>query len=1228
MGPGMDERESQSPGSELPTRGEAEAEADVEADAETVRASAETGSVPPNAEPRSPVPSAAADPGSRDRVDAFAAVLAPGAAADDTVASESPTARFDGVITPGAPPGQPPSSATVDTGPIIPRSGGASAERYRIEDELGRGGMAVVFQAFDRDLRRPVAMKVILAELEGDDAVATRFVEEAQATAQLQHPGIVPVYEIGVDHRRRLYFTMKLVEGRTLAAVVKELRGARPDPALAAELTLHRLLEIFAGVCRAVAYAHSRGVLHRDLKPQNIMIGQFGEAWVMDWGLARVYASLRRTGERPISSSSNADEGAGRPRLTQLGEIVGTPAYMSPEQARANPDVTIGPASDIFSLGATLFHTLSGRPPFVGPSRQVVAWLLTREAPRLAEVVPDVPAEIDAICAKALARAPADRYGSAAELADDVQRFLEGRSVSAHPDGIAGWLVKVARRHAAVTLTVAIAVSIGLLLLLVGIVRIDRERRRAEVWARDARVASNNAALARARAEASLSTAFAERADRAWDARDALSARLLFAHALSLADGVDARRRLLEATVGGARIAWRDRLGEAVPLAWQPGERLLAVGDRDDGVWLLDGATGERFARLRGEGATTTALAWRGDGARLAIGSADGRVRVVEVPAGASARELVTANEVIAIGAHEGRVARVALGVTNDGRELLVTTGRDGDAFLFDVDATVAATAAAGREGRPARPAVLRSLTVDGARRRWIGATVTGEGRAIVASNGFRDLGVWDLAAGEQLVQHEASVGAPVLEAALDPAGRFVAIASGDGRARLLRVRDQAVGEPLPLPPQSHPKTVQAMALDPTGDVLVSADSGGRLLRWDLATGELLSSIRGHESLQSIGRLAIGHRGQRISAIDADGWAWSFEVGRDEIAAMLENEPKVIRRNAWSADGARLAMIVGVDRVRTWSVGRNQPVGVIGPLGWKVEDVALDPTGERIVIAGEPRVATRDATTGAVLDTLATHPAPTTAVAWSLDGARLATGAADGSVRLTWPSRDGAAPMTLPPLDGSVVSLAWSHDGRRLAAASAKGDLRVLAIVGDGADATAVPIVSIRSELHRPRRVALDATGARVALLGLFGDGVIHASASGRRIAEISQQEGNIRGGRTVSPDFRRIVSTDIANVHIEPIDDPSIAPIVLPTIRSVPVSPCFDPAGTRLAVGGGSGVVVVWDLDALDRSRKTRPGDLLRAAETATGLIAQGFRLEASAWTRGSLEDDDETGD
>jgi hypothetical protein len=240
--------------------------------------------------------------------------------------------------------------------------------RYQLHGEIDRGGMGIVLKGRDTDLGRDIAMKVLHPAHAGNPTLVQRFVEEAQIGGQLQHPGILPVYELGLDAAQRPYFTMRLVKGRTLAALLEERSDCSFDQG--------RFLSVFEQVCQTVAYAHARGVIHRDLKPSNIMVGSFGEVQVVDWGLSKVLHQKEPGGE-PAPSEGREDPlvetvrttGGGLP--SQAGALIGTPAYMSPEQARGEVE-TIDEQSDVFALGSVLCEILTGEPVYIGSRLEVL----------------------------------------------------------------------------------------------------------------------------------------------------------------------------------------------------------------------------------------------------------------------------------------------------------------------------------------------------------------------------------------------------------------------------------------------------------------------------------------------------------------------------------------------------------------------------------------------------------------------------------------------------------------------------------------------------------------------------------------------------------------------------------------------------------------------------------------------------------------------------------------
>jgi serine/threonine protein kinase len=319
-----------------------------------------------------------------------------------------------------------------------------SGTRYRLLGQVARGGMGAVYAAQDETLDRRVALKVL--EVPGSDGeLANRLIREARVLAILEHPGIVPVHDVGTLADGRVFYTMKFVEGQRL------------DQYIASVASIPDRLRVFLRICDAVAFAHARCVLHRDLKPANVMVGPFGEVLVMDWGLAKI---LRRA-QTPASDDGDAsrtileaqaacvapESDTSISTVTGHGTVMGTPGYMSPEQARGDVE-SLDVRSDIFSLGALL------------------RFLLTRKAGTSSTDAVHVDRSLEAICAQATAAAPADRYQSVQELALDVSRYLDGLAVAAHRESLLEKSLRFYRRYHFFILLILAYLVMRLLLLI------------------------------------------------------------------------------------------------------------------------------------------------------------------------------------------------------------------------------------------------------------------------------------------------------------------------------------------------------------------------------------------------------------------------------------------------------------------------------------------------------------------------------------------------------------------------------------------------------------------------------------------------------------------------------------------------------------------------------------------------------------------------------------------
>jgi tRNA A-37 threonylcarbamoyl transferase component Bud32 len=342
---------------------------------------------------------------------------------------------------------------------------GATADggqRFRVLRPHARGGLGAVFVALDGELNREVALKQLLDSHADDPISRTRFLVEAEITGALEHPGIVPVYSLGSYRDGRPYYAMRLISGDNLKEAIDQFHAdasQKSDPGRRS-LELRKLLRRVLDVCNTVEYAHSHGVLHRDIKPGNVIVGRHGETLVVDWGLAKhvgqaepLYDSTGRSLRSGLASGSTE---------TLPGTVIGTPAYMSPEQAAGDLD-RIEPRSDVYSLGATLYNIITGKPPFAGGVREVLRKVQKGEFQTPRQVDPSIDKALEAICCKAMATLPADRFTSCRALADDIERWMADEPVSAYREPWARALLRWLNRHRTGVTAAAAAVLSGLI---------------------------------------------------------------------------------------------------------------------------------------------------------------------------------------------------------------------------------------------------------------------------------------------------------------------------------------------------------------------------------------------------------------------------------------------------------------------------------------------------------------------------------------------------------------------------------------------------------------------------------------------------------------------------------------------------------------------------------------------------------------------------------------------
>jgi WD40 repeat protein/serine/threonine protein kinase len=1028
------------------------------------------------------------------------------------------------------------------------------ARRYTVLGRVAQGGMGVIFKVWDGSLHRPLAMKVIRGQDQVGEAgpapvnreLLGRFLREAEITGQLDHPGIVPVHEIGTDEHGRVYFTMRLVEGESLGSVLDKMSEGD------ATWTQTRVVDVLVKICDTLAFAHSRGVVHRDLKPANVMVGRFGETYVMDWGLAKVLPQKSSSGPHQLTVNEEgllpaipegeeydlAQDAAAPADLTIAGTVLGTPAYMPPEQAEGRPE-ELDERSDVYSVGAMLYRVLTGQVPYAEgtvarKSGDVLVAVKAGPPTCVAQLVPRAPGELVAICQKAMARSHADRYADMQEMAADLRAYLENRVVKAYQQGALAELKKWVKRNPLLT-GAAAALVLVTALGVAGIIWKYRDAEHQKDIAEDRRKdAEKNATDAKNNeedAKRQLSNSTFLLAVAAYDDRDVPLARQRLARIEPGYRGWEWHYFRRQSSGGIFTLYGHTSSVRCVAFS-ADGTRIATGGDdRTAKVW--DARTGTPLLELKGFKELVLSVVFSPDGRHIVTGSGDKTAKVWDAQTGTLLLELK---------GHTGGVDSVAF--SPDGTRIVTGSG-DRTAKVWDAGTGTILVDLKGHTNG------VRSVafSLDGVR--------------IVSGSHDRTAKVWDARTGTPLLELKGHTDS-VHSVAFSPDGTRIVTGSSDQTAK---VWDALMGTPLK-ELNGHTGGVFSVAFSPDGTRVVTGSGDYMAKVWHARTGTPLLELKGHRG--GVASVAFSPDGLRIisGSYDHSAKLWDARAGTPQLE--LKEHTSAVSSVAFSSDGTRVVTGSHDKTARVWDARTGAAQLELKGHTSLVNCAAFSPDGTHIVTSSDDKTArVWDARTGAPLLELTGHTGAVESAAFSPDGTRIVTGSEDKTAKM-WDSRSGTPQLELTGHTDRVRSVAFSRDGTRILTGSYDRTAKVW-------DArTGAPLLELNGHTDGVVNVAFNPDGTRIATGGVDRTAKVWDARTGMLLLDLKGHTSAV-SSVAFSPDGTRLV-TGSSDHTAKVWDAQTGAPLLelkghTAGVRSV----AFSPDGTCIVSGGWDQTVKVW---------------------------------------------------
>jgi WD40 repeat protein/tRNA A-37 threonylcarbamoyl transferase component Bud32 len=1061
---------------------------------------------------------------------------------------------------------------------------------YEIVGKIAEGGQGAVYKARQKMPSRMVALKVLLQGALASEEEKSRFLREANAAAALKHPGIVPIYEVG-EHEGKYFFSMEYVEGQPLHQYLSQT-----------PLSLKEKLLLFLKICDAVTHAHIRGVIHRDLKPQNIMVDKDGSPRVLDFGLAKL--AEMGTGER-------------RSFVTQSSVFMGTPAYMSPEQTLGKQEL-VDTRSDVYSLGVILYEMLTGAMPYPVDSQDVfdvIKSIREREPQRPSSLARALRGDLETILLKVVSKEKEHRYQSCADLARDVRHLLANEPIEARPSSVWYRISKTVQRHKAASLVTAL-VTVAFLVAFVWITYLRSVAEEARTHAEQERDRAEKAAIAEAdqrkRAEEARNAeaqqrkvaeqerdraeraakAEAEQRRLAQEARDKAVqkdyiTRIALAEKLTQEQSFDQAEAILESCPSELRnwewgrlkflcqipaMTIRGNLGAVTCLAFSPDNKWIASGASDKTVRIWNAEDGSQLKSLTGHSGTVRYLSFSPDGKQIASASFDRTVRIWDWQTG---REILSLDLSRAWWLPQSSTDPRSVAFSPDGKRLAV--GCSGAISIWDIETSEQRTSLTFQSG----PLTSLAFSPDG---KHIASCHAG--LQFLQPGALK---IWDVKSGKELVAKNPTLFRAPRYMAFMPDGKLIA----DGFLGPT-VMDVRTGEELP---GRMFGDLSGEAISPDGSLIAGKELFA--VRKQDSTIDVEGALTGRPKLN-----LRGHSGPRYSLCISPGGKCVAAGGRDTLFVWhldLNRSPKTIRTKynflasvAISPNGRLIAcssvggkgnkadaLMDPVSELEVFDLNTSlkletiNPAGVIFPLSLK-----FGPDSRKIACCvSDPHwksgtVKVWNAESGQELMTLKGHVKLVTSVAFSPDGSLIASASADKSVKI-WDMHTQRELMAIRGDFGEVSSVAFSPDGKRIAAGSDR--LVVFDVMSGRELANMNPKEKVASVAFSQDGTHIGCVSAVQSKEKLNIRVSVYDAASGEQVRTLDMRSP---GFAAFSPDWKRIASGSIQGGGVtiwDALSGQEVMRVSTPWHNTMSVA--FSPDGKRLAAGGlDGGTITIWE--------------------------------------------------